>query len=207
MRDERGLDLDRRHVDAADLEHVVAAAGVHVVAVRVDRVLVAASRPRALERVARLVAVVPVPHRGGRPLDLQLAHLPGGDRAAVVADDAQVVAWHRHAARPVAHVARTIRQEDVQHLRRAEAVENLDAEVLGPPPADLRRQRLARRHAAPQRELARASAGRDWRAARRTASARRRRSSADASSGARTRRPASAARPSAPPSRRRRAER
>ena len=52
------------------------------------------------------------------------------------------------------HVSRTIRQKDVQHLGRPQAVEDLHSEVLGPPLADVRGQRLAGRRTAAQSELA-----------------------------------------------------
>ena len=56
---ERRLDLERRHELAADLQHVVAASRVGVAAVGVAHVLVAAARPLALERRARLFARSP----------------------------------------------------------------------------------------------------------------------------------------------------
>ena len=60
MLDERRLDLDRRDPDAAHLQHVVAAAVVPEVAVRVLVVLVPGLDPRAEERLLRLVVLVPV---------------------------------------------------------------------------------------------------------------------------------------------------
>src|SRR6185295_9588243 len=82
MRDERRLDLDRRYIDAADLEHVVAAARVEVPAVRVDRIFVAAAGPRTLERSARFFAIVPVSQCRRRSVDLQFADLSRGNRLA-----------------------------------------------------------------------------------------------------------------------------
>src|SRR5690606_27630267 len=107
---------ERRDVDAAHLEHVVAAAAVGVVAVLAAGVLVAAAGPFAGEGVLGLAAAVPVHQGGAGPVDLQLADLAGAAFAAVVADDAQLVTRHRLAGGAVAHPARAVGQEDVQHL-------------------------------------------------------------------------------------------
>ena len=80
---------------AADLQHVVAAAGVGVGAVRIAHVLVAALGPLALEGVARLLAVAPVHQRGARATDVEVADLAVGDRPAVVAAQLDLVARHR----------------------------------------------------------------------------------------------------------------
>ena len=103
---QRGLDLEGRDVDAADLEHVVAAAAVGVAAVGVAHVLVAALGPAALEGVARLRAVAPVHHRGRGAVDVEVARLAVGHRAAVVAAQFDLVARHRPAGGAVAHLAR-----------------------------------------------------------------------------------------------------
>jgi hypothetical protein len=93
VRDERRLHFHRRDVDAAHLEHVVGAPAVGVVAVLVEAVLVAASRPRPLEGVLGLLALVPVHERGGRPADLQLAKLPGlRDEPALFIEQAHFIA-------------------------------------------------------------------------------------------------------------------
>ena len=56
----RRLDFERRDPDAADLEHVVAAAAVGEIAVVALDVLVAAARPGPEKGVAAFFAVVPV---------------------------------------------------------------------------------------------------------------------------------------------------
>ena len=111
-------------------------------------ILVAGARPFAQERGARLLAVVPVHDRAGRAADQQLAHLAPLHRQAVIVDELDVVARHRLAGGAVPHVAGAVRQEDVQHLGRADAVENVDAVAFDPALADVLRQRLAGRHAA-----------------------------------------------------------
>src|SRR5437879_8404150 len=76
MSNDRGLDLRRRNPDAADLEHVVVAPAVYVVARFIAPVLVAAARPFAHEGGARLRPVVPVRHRRRRAFDEELACSP-----------------------------------------------------------------------------------------------------------------------------------
>src|SRR5882672_7841911 len=75
MRDESGFDLGGRDVDARDLQHVVGAPAVYVVAVPVQAVLVTALRPASHESAAAFLVVVPVAGGARRPADLQLSHL------------------------------------------------------------------------------------------------------------------------------------
>ena len=142
MRDQRGLHIERRHPESGHLEHVVVAAAVAIHAVRIAHVDVAGVRPLAREGAARLLALVPVALRRARAAHQQLAQLAVGDVRALVVDDAQVVAGHRDAGRAVAQLAGLVRDEDVQHLGRAEAVEDVDAEALLPFRADMLGQRL-----------------------------------------------------------------
>ena len=161
MLHQRRLDLERGDPDAAHLQHVVAAAGVGVVAVGVAHVLVAALGPAALEGLARLLAVAPVHQGRARALDVEVADLAVGDRAAVLAAQLDLVALDRLAGGAVAHVAEPVGEEHVQHLGRADAVDDRRAEVALEALADLRRQRLAGGRAHAQRHrLARRQAGR-----------------------------------------------
>ena len=105
---------------------------------------------------------------------------PAAEHLAVVAAQLEVVARHRPPGRAVRDVARAVAEEDVQHLRRADAVEDLGAGALLPALADVLRQRLAGRGRDAQRRQRVARPAPDRRAAARTASARRRRSSGGA---------------------------
>ena len=141
---QHALDLERRDIHAGHFQHVVAPAAVNEVAVVVLDIFVAGARPFAQERRARLLAVVPIHHRAGRAAHLQFAHLAARcDDLAVVVDQADIVARHRLAGGAVFHLAGAVREENVQHLGRAEAVENVDAVALAPAPADIGRQRFA----------------------------------------------------------------
>src|SRR4029077_14497382 len=104
------FDLERRDIDAADLEHVVGPAAVGVVAVAIDDVFLTAARPRAQKRGEASRAIVPEIGRAVRSAYLQLADLAGRGVLAGLVDDAQLVSGHRLAGGAVAHVATAIRQ-------------------------------------------------------------------------------------------------
>ena len=158
---ERAFDLERRDIDAADLEHVVAAAAVHVIAVLVLQVLVARARPFAEKSLARPLAVVPIHDRAGRAAHLQLAHFTfARDHVAVVVHEADVVARHRLAGRAVFHVAGIVGKKDVEHFGRADAVEHVEPITLLPASANVGRQGLTRGHAASQVQIR--APGRGW---------------------------------------------
>src|SRR6266446_7998344 len=57
---ERAFDLERRDIDAADLEHVVAPPAIDVVTALILYVFVAGAGPFAQESLARALAVVPI---------------------------------------------------------------------------------------------------------------------------------------------------
>src|SRR5439155_8522825 len=105
--------------------------------VRIADIGVAGVGPLAAEGAARLVALVPVALCGAGSLDDQLAGFTIGSVGAVLGDDAQLVFRDRLAGGAVADVVRTVRQENVQHLGRAEPVEDVGADRLMPAPADM----------------------------------------------------------------------
>ena len=153
MLHQRGLDLEGRHIDAAHFQHVVAAARVGVVAIGVAAVFVAAFQPLAAKGVARLHAVVPVHQRRARPLDEQVADFAIGHRLAVLAAQFDFVAGHGLAGAAVADVVGSVGQKDVQHLGRAEPIDDVRTKVRLEALRDLRRKRLARRRAHAQTHL------------------------------------------------------
>src|SRR5262249_62140945 len=132
-----------------DLEHVIAAPAINEIALCVFELLVAGAGPFAEEGRARLLSVVPVHDRAGGPAHLQFAHFAlRFDDVAIVVDEPHVIAGHRLAGGAVFHLAGAVGDENVQHLGRADAVENVDTETLAEAAADIRRQRLAGRDAA-----------------------------------------------------------
>ena len=144
MGDQRALDLERGHPDARHFEHVVGAAAVVVVAVFADAILVPRVGPVAPESAARFLTLPPIAVGGRRPLDDQFADLAVRQDHAVVANDLRLVARHGRARRAVADFSRSIGKEDVQHLGRADAVDDLGADDLLPAVPNFFRQRLAR---------------------------------------------------------------
>src|SRR5258706_571083 len=153
MRDESGFDLGGRDVDARDLQHVVGAPAVYVVAVPVQAVLVAALRPASHESAAAFLVIVPIACSARRPADLQLSHLSLLCRVAALVHQAQLVARHRFARGAVAQVARPVGEEDVQHLGRPDSVQDLQPGPLLPALRDLRREGLPRPDAQPPPHL------------------------------------------------------
>ena len=129
--------LERRDPDSAHLEHVVRAARAHVPALLVPAVLVAGVCPRAMEGAKALLALVPVGDGRGGAAHAELADVSGRDRLAVLADELDLVPRDRLApGRPVAVVAGTVGEEDVQHLGGPDPVEGRDPEPLLPRPRD-----------------------------------------------------------------------
>src|SRR6185369_5799788 len=124
MREQRALDLEGRDIDAADLEHVVGASAIGEIAVLAFDVFVAAARPLAEEGRAAALAIVPVEGGAGRAGDLELADLARLDRRSRLVDEADAITGNRLPGRAVAHRAGPVRQEDVEHLGRADAVED-----------------------------------------------------------------------------------
>src|SRR5438067_2098430 len=129
MLHERRFHLERADPDARDLQHVVAAAGVRIRTIGIANVLVAGLGPPALESFARLGAITPIHHRGGGTLDEELPSLAVGHGPPVFAAQFDFIAGNRPSGRAVAHLVAPVREEDVQHLRRADAVDDVDAEV------------------------------------------------------------------------------
>src|SRR5438093_763384 len=143
------------HFGAGDLvaaghDHVVGAALVGEVAVHVHRVDVPGDVPAAPPHVLRLpVRLAPV-LAAGRALDGDEPGLARRQLAAGLVDHATVVAADGHAGGARPHAPALRRDEDVEHLRGADAVEQLDAGPLAPLLPGRRRQRLGRRDAEPE---------------------------------------------------------
>src|ERR1700730_16549517 len=150
---QRRLDLGRRDIHAAHLQHVVAAAAIDVITVLVLEILVPGARPYAVEGGPAALAVVPVTGRTGRAADQEVADFAAPDRPAFLVNALERIAGGRPASGAVAHVVRPVAEKDMQQLGRTDAVEDVDADPRRPAPADLRRQGLAGRDAAAQREL------------------------------------------------------
>src|ERR1700693_1733906 len=152
MAAERRLDLRGRDIEAGDSQHVVGAAGVDEVAVLVLPEFVAAPEPAADKGRAALLAIVPVVRRARRPAHLELADLAPPYRSSLLVYQPQLVAGNGLPGRAVAHISRPGADEHVQHLGRADALQDVDAGPLFPTPAHVGRQGLAGRDAQARRE-------------------------------------------------------
>src|SRR6266436_1034981 len=151
MLGERAFDLRRRHPHAARFDHVVGPTSVPEVAIRVPGVLVARPHPLARERLLGALGLVPVARARAVSLDDQIACLAGCHFAAGIVYQFRLVARYDGAARAGAHLAATVRDERVAQLRRADAVEDLEPELVEPALVNGFRERLSRRAAEPDR--------------------------------------------------------
>src|SRR3989441_1107147 len=108
------------------------------------RSLVARPHPLACERLLGALGLVPVARASAVSFDDQIAHLAGCHFAAGIVYQFRLVARDDGTARAGAHLAATVRDESVAQLRRADAVEDLEPELLEPALVDGLRERLSR---------------------------------------------------------------
>src|SRR5215210_4890667 len=144
---ERALDLDRGDPEAADFDHVVRAALVPVEAVLVHPVPITGEEPLALHGLLGLLVVAPVVRRGGITLDREISRLAWLHGISSLVQYLGLITRHGLAAGAGFDLFGRVGDEDVQHLRRADTVENDRAEHLFPAPPYACWQRLRRRDA------------------------------------------------------------
>ena len=133
---------------------------IPVIALVVHVELTARRAPVARKRGLRFFVRLPVAERRRVAFDPERAHLARGhclargihDLSFITCDDAPKTAG--------LNIAEPVRDVDVEHFGRADAVQNLDAERLQPTFRQLDRQSLARRQAhAKRRQVSARSAG------------------------------------------------
>src|SRR5439155_13007131 len=107
--------------------------------------------PLSLERGLRLLMLVPVVRRARVAGDPQVAGLALTELCAIIVDDLRAVAGDGRAARATLRFSGIVRDEDVQHLRCADAVEYFEPETLFPLVEERLRERLPCAHARSQR--------------------------------------------------------
>src|SRR5262249_41621036 len=122
VRGERRLDFERRHPHAADLEHVVGAAAVVIVALAVAAIFIAGEGPFAGKSASAFGPLIPVTFGGGGAAHHKFADVLIGNVAALVVHDFQLVAGDRFAGGAVLHIAGAVRQKRLEHFGRANAV-------------------------------------------------------------------------------------
>src|SRR5206468_9516426 len=143
------LDFDRADPDSTHLQHVVRAAGIPVIALRIAVELIAGSDPVAFDGVFRPFVFVPVVGAGAVTLDQQVAHRPVRHIRARLINDLSLVARYELAARPRSDPAGPIRDENMEDLGAADPVENLQAETVLEALVKRLRERLTRGHRVP----------------------------------------------------------
>ena len=129
MLNKRRFDLEGTHPNARHLQHVVAAPGIGIGAVRIAHVLVAGLGPAALKSLARLGAISPIHDRRRWALDVEVARVAVGHGSSILATKLDVVTRDRPPGGAVANLVAPVGEEDMQHLGRANAVDDVDAEV------------------------------------------------------------------------------
>ena len=95
--------------------------------------------------------LVPIESGGRVPLDQQVADLALGQGPPLLVHDAGLVTRHDLPRAPGAHLPDPVRDEDVEQLRGADAVQDLQAESVLPAVEDGGRQRFSGRDADPHR--------------------------------------------------------
>src|SRR5439155_2334861 len=143
------LDLDRAHPDPTDLQHVIRAAGIPVIALGITVELVAGSDPVPFDRVLGPLVLVPVIGAGAVAFDQQVADGPVRYIIARLVDDPRLVSRHELAACAGADAAGPIRDEDMEDLGTADPVENFHAEAVVEAIVEGLGERLAGGHRVP----------------------------------------------------------
>src|SRR5262245_21365875 len=109
--------------------------------------MVARARPAPLERRAGELSLVPVADGARRTAHPEVADLPGPDLGTRLVEQLDLISRDDLACCPITHIAGAVRQEDVEHLRGADAIEEFDARALLPAQAHVRGERLSCRDA------------------------------------------------------------
>src|SRR2546426_4986799 len=131
----------RRQPLARYLEQVVGPAAAGEIAIDVAPDHIARDVPLAQKSLLRLLHLLPVAQGARGAAHPQGTHFAVGQLAPRVIAHLDLEPRHDGPERPWAHVSWTIRDEDVPHLRRAETVQQLDAEGLLPAAIQVHRKR------------------------------------------------------------------
>src|SRR5215471_8698534 len=121
-----------------------------IIAVAVAEIFVASEGPFADKGAPAFGALVPITFAGSGAAHDELADLVIHGFASLFVDDFQVVARHRFSGGAVAHVIRPVGKERLEHFRRADAVEDIDAARRPPALTERARQGLSSGEAEPQ---------------------------------------------------------
>src|SRR5262244_4504010 len=131
----------------AHAQQVVGAAHVPVVAVRVLAILVSGVVPLALQNPLRRFLPPPVACEHAPAADEQVSDLSGGHVGAAVINQADPVPGYGATRASRARFTDAVADEDMQSLRRADAIQDFDAEALAPAAVQVGGQGLRGREA------------------------------------------------------------
>ena len=137
------FNLDGTDPQALDLHHVIGAADVPVIAIGIAIVLITGAQPMSLDGVFGFFMLVPVAGPDRVTLNKKVANLTVRNRLALFIHDAGLITFQNLSTGARAHRSRTVGDEHVQRLGRADGVQNLDAEALAKAMVKSCRQRLA----------------------------------------------------------------
>ena len=143
MAEERILHFDRRNPHARDLQHVVGAAAVAIITVGIAQKLIAGDDPAAPFRASGKFRNPPILRERAGAAHPKVADLAHGGLGARVINNLCVIARYWKAAASRFALARPAGDEHVQHLGRANPVQNFQASRSFPTVENLCRQGFA----------------------------------------------------------------
>src|SRR5579875_131951 len=137
MGDQRCLYLDRRNPLPADLEHIIGASAVPVVALFVLVILIAGMNPVTVDHIFGLLMLVPVVRGGAVPLDQQVADFTLRYGLAFFIGDDGLIARHELTGTARLYLANAIADEDMQDFGAADAIQDIDVKFFLPAAQDI----------------------------------------------------------------------
>src|SRR6266404_2069673 len=140
----------RRNPLAGWLETIIAAPLMPPETISIATVKIPCAHPAIHEGFRSGLRPLPVMTGRAATPNPEVACFAVGRRHALMINQACFITTQQLSAAAIAHIARVVRHEHVQHLSRADPVQNFDAKSSLPVLSQLRRQGLTRRYAQAQ---------------------------------------------------------
>src|ERR1700754_4143029 len=102
---------------------------MHLISFGILVILVTTAGPTAAEGVKRLGAIVPIATGGSGPGNQQLADLPAFHLVAGIIHQLDLISRNNTTRRSIANLVEPVGQKNMQHLRRADAIEYVHAKM------------------------------------------------------------------------------
>src|SRR5258708_1803057 len=144
------FNFNRRDPLPGRLEEIITAPHVPPETIRIASVKIPCAHPAIHERFRSGLRPLPVTWGRAAAPNPEVARLAAGRRHALMINHACFITTQQLSAAAIAYIARVVRHEHVQHLSRADSVQNFDAKSSLPVLSQLRRQGLTRRYAQAQ---------------------------------------------------------